>query len=85
MPNPADHSVPHKIIDLERDGEAYIEMNMRMLRNSFCFNFLDRCALSMPIHAPGSAPCGLMIVGETMGDKELLGIGQAIEKVISLN
>lgn len=82
---PTTPSSAPKIIDLERDGEAYIDMNMRMLRNSFCFNFLDRCALSMPIHAPGSAPCGLMVVGETMGDRELLGIGQAIERVIRVN
>jgi len=26
-----------------------------------------------------------MIVGETMGDRELLGIGQAIEKVVKLS
>jgi len=82
---PTTPSSAPKIIDLENDSEAYIEMNGRMLRNCFCFNFLDRCALSIPIHAPGSAPCGLMIVGETMGDRELLGIGQAIEKVVKLS
>ncbi|MGA0315999.1 MAG: amidase family protein, partial [Alphaproteobacteria bacterium] len=82
---PTTPSSAPKIIDLENDSEAYIEMNVRMLRNCFCFNFLDRCALSIPIHAPGSAPCGLMIVGETMGDRELLGIGQAIEKVVKLS
>ena len=79
---PTTPSSAPKIIDLENDSEAYIAMNVRMLRNSFCFNFLDRCALSIPIHAPGSAPCGLMIVGETMGDRELLGIGQAIEEIV---
>jgi len=82
---PTTPSSAPKIIDLENDSEAYIDMNSRMLRNSFCFNFLDRCGLSIPIHPPGSAPCGLMIVGETMGDRELLGIGQAIEKVVKLS
>ena len=82
---PTTPSSAPKIIDLERDGEAYTEMNTRMLRNSFCFNFLDRCALSIPMHAPGSAPCGLMIVGETLGDRELLGIGQAIEEVVNFS
>jgi aspartyl-tRNA(Asn)/glutamyl-tRNA(Gln) amidotransferase subunit A len=56
--------------------------NILMLRNTFCFNFLDRCALSIPMHATGEAPVGLMAVGETMGDRRLLAIGRGIEAVL---
>jgi aspartyl-tRNA(Asn)/glutamyl-tRNA(Gln) amidotransferase subunit A len=53
-----------------------------MLRNTFCFNFLDRCALSIPMHEPGTAPRGLMVVGETGGDRRLLAIGRGIEAAL---
>jgi aspartyl-tRNA(Asn)/glutamyl-tRNA(Gln) amidotransferase subunit A len=68
------------IADLEADERLYAKTNILMLRNTFCFNFLDRCALSIPMHRDGDAPAGLMVVGETMGDGRLLAIGQAIEK-----
>ena len=67
---------------LEEDTDLYLKTNILSLRNTFCFNFLDRCALSIPIHSSGEAPVGLMIVGETLGDKELLSVGLAIEKAL---
>ena len=70
------------IAGLEADENRYIGANMLMLRNTFCFNFLDRCALSLPMHRPGGAPTGLMIVGETMGDTRLISIGLAIERAL---
>lgn len=70
------------IADLEADDETYTRTNMLMLRNTFCFNFLDRCALSIPMHRDGEAPCGLMVAGETMGDDHILAIGQGIERAL---
>jgi len=70
------------IAALEADEEVYVSINMRMLRNTFCFNFLDRCALTIPMHQPDMAPSGLMVIGETMGDTRLLSAGLAIEKTI---
>ena len=67
---------------LEKDTDLYFKTNVLSLRNTFCFNFLDRCALSIPIHSSGDAPVGLMIVGETLGDKQLLSIGLAIERAL---
>jgi len=72
------------IADLETDERLYTAQNILMLRNTFCFNFLDRCALSMPMHRHGDAPAGLMVVGETMGDARLLSIGRAIEKALKV-
>lgn len=70
------------IADLEKDDQLYTANNVLMLRNTFCFNFLDRCALSIPMHHQGDAPAGLMVVGETMSDGRLLAIGRAIEETL---
>jgi aspartyl-tRNA(Asn)/glutamyl-tRNA(Gln) amidotransferase subunit A len=53
----------------------------RLLRNSAPFNFLDRCAISLPIHRPGDAPVGLMLVGRRGGDWALLKVAHAIESL----
>ena len=81
---PSTAMVAPAIADLETDEKLYAARNILMLRNTFCFNFLDRCALSIPMHQPGDAPAGLMVVGETMGDGGLLSIGQAIEKAMKV-
>lgn len=70
------------IADLEADESLYTSNNVLMLRNTFCFNFLDRCALSIPMHRQEDAPTGLMVIGETMGDDRLLSIGRTIEETI---
>jgi len=76
---PTTATVAPPIADLESDEELYTKNNILILRNTFCFNFLDRCALSIPMHRQGEAPAGLMVVGETMGDSQLLNIGKSIE------
>ena len=81
---PSTAMVAPAIADLESNEKLYAAKNILMLRNTFCFNFLDRCALSIPMHQPGDAPAGLMVVGETMGDGGLLSIGQAIEKAMKV-
>lgn len=53
----------------------------RLLRNSAPFNFLDRCAISLPIHRPGDAPVGLTLVGRRGGDWSLLKVAHAIESL----
>jgi aspartyl-tRNA(Asn)/glutamyl-tRNA(Gln) amidotransferase subunit A len=80
---PSTAMVAPPIAPLEADEDLYIRTNILILRNTFCFNFLDRCALSIPMHRPGEAPCGLMVVGEIMGDKRLLAVGQAIEAALA--
>ncbi len=70
------------IAPLERDDDLYIKTNLAVLRNTTAFNFLDRCAISLPIHEPGSAAVGLMVVGEAMADRALLGIAAALERAL---
>jgi aspartyl-tRNA(Asn)/glutamyl-tRNA(Gln) amidotransferase subunit A len=59
--------------------EDYARLNVKLLRNTSIINFLDRCALSLPIETPGTAPVGLMVVGRHGEDRRLLAIGRGIE------
>jgi len=65
--------------------EDYARLNLKLLRNTAIINFLDRCALSLPIEPPGTAPVGLMVVGRHDDDRRLLGIGIGIETVLGPN
>ena len=73
--------VPPRIADLD-DEREYGRVNLLVLRNCAVGNFLDRCAISLPCHAPGEAPVGLMLVGETMGDARLFAIASAVETAL---
>jgi aspartyl-tRNA(Asn)/glutamyl-tRNA(Gln) amidotransferase subunit A len=74
--------IPARIADLD-DEREYNRVNLLSLRNTVPANFFDRCAISLPCHAPGSAPVGLMLVGETMADARLFAIATAIESVLN--
>ncbi|MNL58508.1 amidase [compost metagenome] len=56
--------------------------NLRILRNAGVVNFLDGCALTLPCHAPGTAPVGLMACGAAGNDRYLLAVGAAIERAL---
>ena len=71
------------LAELVASDEAYHETNMLMLRNCSFGNFLDRCAVSLPVHEMGSAPVGLMVMGETLGDTKTLEVAAGIEAVFS--
>ncbi len=70
------------IADLESDDAAFGEANLAMLRNTAPFNFLDRCATTIPVHRAGEAPAGLMVVGETLGDRRNLTVARAVEAAL---
>jgi aspartyl-tRNA(Asn)/glutamyl-tRNA(Gln) amidotransferase subunit A len=63
--------------------EDYARLNIKLLRNTSIINFLDRCALSLPIEPPGTAPVGLMVVGRHGEDRRLLAIGSGIEEKLA--
>jgi aspartyl-tRNA(Asn)/glutamyl-tRNA(Gln) amidotransferase subunit A len=63
--------------------EDYARLNLKLLRNTSIINFLDRCALTLPIEEPGTAPVGLMVVGRHGEDRRLLGIGRGIETALA--
>jgi len=59
--------------------DAYVRLNLLLLRNPGLFNFLDGCAISLPIHEPGEAPVGLMLAGPNGQDRSLLSIALGLE------
>ncbi len=68
--------------ELEEDS-AYYRVNALALRNPAIANFLDRCAISIPVHRAGEAPVGLMLMGEHGEDVRLFAIARAIESLLS--
>jgi aspartyl-tRNA(Asn)/glutamyl-tRNA(Gln) amidotransferase subunit A len=74
--------VPPPIAAVEPETE-YNRINMLLLRNTAVGNFLDRCSISLPVHPPGEAPVGLMLTGETMGDRHLLAVAAAVEAALA--
>jgi aspartyl-tRNA(Asn)/glutamyl-tRNA(Gln) amidotransferase subunit A len=59
--------------------DEFFRLNGLALRNPSIVNLLDGCAISIPCHAAGTAPVGLMVVGRTGDDTRLLAIAAAIE------
>lgn len=73
------------LLSMFEDESTYGRMNLLALRNPTVTNFLDRCAISLPIHEAGTAPVGLMIMGRSMGDDKLFAISAAVEKILQRN
>ena len=71
------------IAGLQEDETKWLAANRMMIRNPAVANFLDRCALTIPCHEPGSAPVGLSLMGESMDDRRLLSIGMAVEAALA--
>jgi len=71
------------IADLSASDDVYYATNGLILRNPTLINFLDGAALSVPCHAPGEAPVGLMIAGPAGSDRRILAIGMAVEALRS--
>jgi aspartyl-tRNA(Asn)/glutamyl-tRNA(Gln) amidotransferase subunit A len=69
------------IAAFERD-EDYRRLNALLLRNTSIINFLDCCAITVPLQTAGP-PVGLMIVGEHGADRHLLAVGRGIEAAVS--
>lgn len=66
----------------ERD-EEFFRVNALLLRNPSVVNMLDGCAISIPCHAPGELPCGLMIWQSAMRDDTVLNIAFQAEAILA--
>ncbi|MBI3153923.1 MAG: amidase, partial [Burkholderiales bacterium] len=71
------------IAELAADDEAFFRVNALLLRNPSVVNFLDGCALSLPCHAPGGWPVGLMVFAPALADARVLAAGAAIEAALA--
>src|SRR5262249_11823933 len=65
------------------EDAEYARLNVLLLRNCLLVNFLDRCAVTLPMQRPGEAPVGLMLVGAAGEDRRLLGIARSVESELS--
>jgi aspartyl-tRNA(Asn)/glutamyl-tRNA(Gln) amidotransferase subunit A len=71
-----------RLADLQSD-ERYLRMNALVLRNSTLVNFLDGCAISIPIHAHGEAPVGLTLACRGTLDRQLFRHAAAAEAALA--
>jgi len=74
--------VAPRIEDVQEPG-AFEKMSALILRNCNLANFLDCPALSVPIHPPGTAPVGLMLIGAHGQDNDLLRVGLSVEDAMA--
>jgi amidase/aspartyl-tRNA(Asn)/glutamyl-tRNA(Gln) amidotransferase subunit A len=68
---------------LLRNDEAFFATNALLLRNPSVVNLLDGCALSLPCHAPGDWPVGLMVWGPALSDDTVLDVALAVETCLA--
>ncbi|HSV52516.1 MAG TPA: amidase [Burkholderiaceae bacterium] len=62
--------------------DEFFRVNALLLRNTSVINMLDGCALSLPCHAPGELPVGLMIWQGALRDDTVLNIGLQVEALL---
>jgi Asp-tRNA(Asn)/Glu-tRNA(Gln) amidotransferase A subunit family amidase len=65
----------------QRDAE-FFRVNALLLRNPSVINTLDGCAISLPCHAPGELPVGLMAWHTAMHDDTLLQLALLLEPLL---
>ncbi|HVZ43063.1 MAG TPA: amidase [Ramlibacter sp.] len=65
----------------ERD-EAFFRINAQLLRNTSVVNMLDGCAISLPCHAAGELPVGMMLWHGPLHDDTILNIALRAEPLV---
>jgi amidase/aspartyl-tRNA(Asn)/glutamyl-tRNA(Gln) amidotransferase subunit A len=65
----------------ERDAE-FFRANGLLLRNTAAVNTLDGCGISLPCHAPGELPVGLMVWHGAMHDNTILQLALLLEPLL---
>jgi aspartyl-tRNA(Asn)/glutamyl-tRNA(Gln) amidotransferase subunit A len=65
----------------ERDAE-FFRVNGLLLRNTSSVNTLDGCGISLPCHAPGELPVGLMAWHAAMHDDSILQLALLLEPLL---
>jgi aspartyl-tRNA(Asn)/glutamyl-tRNA(Gln) amidotransferase subunit A len=70
------------IAPLIASDEAFFKTNGLLLRNPFIVNFMDGCAFTLPCHAPGELPVGLMLAAPHGHDAALAGVALAVQAAL---
>lgn len=69
-------------IEALAEDAAFFKANGLLLRNTFAINLLDGCAFSLPCHAPGELPVGLMLSSVRGDDARLAAVALAVESAL---
>ena len=75
--------VAPELAPLLADDEQFFATNLLMLRNTSVVNLLDGCAISLPCHAPGTLPTGLMLWAPALRDDVLLSLALQAEPLLT--
>jgi aspartyl-tRNA(Asn)/glutamyl-tRNA(Gln) amidotransferase subunit A len=75
-------NVAPPISALAKDDD-YARLNGQSLRNASVVNFLDGCAISVPMQAAGQAPTGLMVVGASGCDVSVLKAAHFVSECLA--
>ncbi|MBC7602797.1 MAG: amidase [Ramlibacter sp.] len=70
--------------DAKALDQEFFRVNALLLRNTSVVNMLDGCAISIPCHAPGELPVGLMIWQQAMHDNTILNIALLAEAALAM-
>jgi len=70
------------IAETQASDDDYFRWNARIMRNTGLINFLDGCAATLPCHAKGTPPVGLMVCGTAMSDRRTLAVAAAVEQAL---
>lgn len=62
--------------------DEFFRVNALLLRNPSIVNMLDGCALSLPCHADGELPVGLMLWHAAMHDDAVLAVALQTERAL---
>ena len=74
--------VPPRFADCA-DDDGYTRNNLLLLRNPSVGNWLDRCAIALPTHAPGDAPTSFMLMGRNGEDEALFATAAGVEAALA--
>lgn len=64
------------------DDDFFNQTQLRLLKSAGLINFVDGCAVTLPIHMPGTAPVGLSLAAPAGGDEALLRAAFAVETLL---
>jgi aspartyl-tRNA(Asn)/glutamyl-tRNA(Gln) amidotransferase subunit A len=66
----------------EGDDGFFHATQMKLLKSAGLINFVDGCAITLPIQAPGAAPVGLSLAAAGGSDEALLRMALAVERLL---
>lgn len=72
--------VAPKISELEENEELYTRVNLLMLRNSSVVNFLNGCAINMPMQQEGDPPTGITLAGIRGTDAKIFEVSRLLSE-----